>query len=149
MFKSANRVNKIQPSAIRRMIELSHGMKNTIHMEQGEPNFTTPEHIIEAAMEATRNGFTHYTEMDGTLELRQAISEKLSKDNNIDVDPQTETTVTSGSQEAMFITAMGFLNKGDETLILEPYYPAYYEDTLIPEEKPITAPLDERKNYKI
>lgn len=149
MFESANRVSKIQSSAIRRMIELSHGMKNVVHLEQGEPDFTTPEHIIEAAVEAARKGFTHYTEMDGTLELRRAIAEKLEKDNGIDADPQTEITVTSGSQEAMFIAAMGFLNRGDEALILDPYYPAYYEDTLIAEAQPITVPLDERKNYKI
>ncbi len=149
MFESANRVSKIQPSAIRRMIELSHGMKNVVHLEQGEPDFTTPEHIIEAAVEAAKKGFTHYTEMDGTLELRQAIAEKLEKDNGVDADPQTEITVTSGSQEAMFIAAMGFLNRGDEALILDPYYPAYYEDTLIAEAKPITVPLDERKDYKI
>jgi len=149
MFENADRVSKIQPSAIRRMIELSHGMKNVIHMEQGEPDFTTPEHIIEAAIKAARKGFTHYTEMDGTLELRQAIAQKLEKDNNIDADPQTEITVTSGSQEAMFIAAMGFLNRGDEALILDPYYPAYYEDTLIAEAQPITVPLDERNNYKI
>jgi len=149
MFESASRVSKIQPSAIRRMIELSHGMKNVIHMEQGEPDFTTPEHIIEAAVDAARKGFTHYTEMDGTLELREAIAEKLEKDNNIDADPQTEITVTSGSQEAMFIAAMGFLNRGDEALIIDPYYPAYYEDTLIAEAQPITVPLDERNDYKI
>jgi len=149
MFENANRVSKIQPSAIRKMIELSHGMKNVIHMEQGEPDFTTPEHIIEAAIKAARKGFTHYTEMDGTLELRQAIAQKLEKDNNIDADPQTEITVTSGSQEAMFIAALGFLNQGDESLILDPYYPAYYEDTLIAEAQPITVPLDEGNDYKI
>jgi len=149
LLDGAKRVSKIQPSAIRRMIELSQGMKNVIHMEQGEPDFTTPEHIIEAAGEAAKKGFTHYTEMDGTLELRQAIAQKLEKDNNIDADPHTEVTVTSGSQEAMFITALGFLNRGDEALILDPYYPAYYEDTLIAEAQPITVPLDERNNYKI
>jgi len=131
------------------MLELSKNMKNVIHLEQGEPNFTTPEHIMKAAIEATKNGFTHYTEADGTLELRQAIAEKLEKDNNIDVDPQTEVTVTSGSQEAMLIAALGFLNSGDEALILDPYYPACFEDTLIAEAQPITVPLNEKKDYKI
>jgi aminotransferase len=131
------------------MIELSHGMKNVVHMEQGEPNFTTPEHILEAAAKAARNGFTHYTAMDGTLELRQAIAEKLETENGIDADPQTEVTVTSGSQEAMFIAALGFLNRGDAALIIDPYYPACLEDTLIAEAKPVTIPLDEKENYRI
>ncbi len=149
LFEGSNRVNLIKPSAIRRMLELSAGMENVVHFEQGEPDFKTPKHILEAAVEATRKGFTHYTEIDGTPELRQAVAEKLEKENSIDADPQTEVTVTSGSQEAMLIAALGFLNSGDEAVILDPYYPAYFEDTLITEAKPITIPLDEEKDYEI
>ena len=149
MPEGSDRVNLIKPSSIRKMLDLSAGMKNVIHMEQGEPDFTTPKHILEAAIEATQKGFTHYTAMDGTLELREAIAEKLEKDNGIDADPKTEITVTSGSQEAMLIAALGFLNRGDEALILDPYYPACFEDTLIAEAKPVAVPLDERKDYRI
>jgi aminotransferase len=149
LFEGSNRVNLIKPSAIRRMLELSMGMENVVHFEQGEPDFTTPRHILEAAIDATRKGFTHYTEIDGTLELRQAIAEKLEKENGVDADPQTEVTVTSGSQEAMLIAALGFLNSGDEALVLDPYYPACFEDILIAEARPVTVPLDERKDYKI
>ena len=149
MLEGSDRVGLIKPSAIRRMLELSAGMKNVVHLEQGEPDFTTPKHILKAAVEATEKGFTHYTEIDGTLELRQAIAEKLEKENGVDADPQTEITVTSGSQEAMLIAALGFLNKGDEALILDPYYPAYFEDVLIAEAQPVTVPLDEGKGYEI
>jgi aminotransferase len=149
LFDGSNRVNLIKPSAIRRMLELSAGMKNVVHLEQGEPDFTTPKHILEAAVEATKKGFTHYTEIDGTLELRQAIAEKLERENGVDADPQTEVTVTSGSQEAMLIAALGFLNSGDEALILDPYYPACFEDTLLAEAVPVTVPLNERRNYGI
>jgi len=149
LFEGSNRVSLIKPSAIRRMLELSSGMKNVVHLEQGEPDFTTPKHILKAAVEATKKGFTHYTEIDGTLELRQAIAEKLERENDIDVDPQTEVTVTSGSQEAMLIAALGFLDSGDEALILDPYYPAYFEDTLLAEAMPVPVPLDEGKNYGI
>jgi len=131
------------------MLELSAKMENVVHLEQGEPNFITPKHIMVAAIEAMESGFTHYTEINGTLELRQAIAEKLQKENGVDADPQTEVTVTSGSQEAMFIAALGFLNPGDEALILDPYYPAYFEDTLLAEAVPITVPLNEEKNYGI
>jgi len=149
MFEGSNRVSLIKPSAIRRMLELSAGMSDVVHLEQGEPDFTTPKHILDAAVEATRKGFTHYTDMDGTLELRQAIAEKLERDNGICADPKTEITVTSGSQEAMFIAALGFLNSGDEALILDPYYPACFEDTLLAEAKPVSVPLSEEKNYRI
>lgn len=149
LFEGSNRVNLIKPSAIRRMLEFSAGMENVVHLEQGEPDFTTPKHILEAAVEATKKGFTHYTEIDGTLELRQAIAEKLEKGNGISADPQTEVTVTSGSQEVMLIAALGFLNSGDEALILDPYYPACFEDTLLAEAVPVTVPLNERRNYGI
>jgi len=149
VFEGSDRTSLIQPSSIRRMIELSAGMKNVIHLEQGEPDFTTPEHILNAAIEAIRGGCTHYTAMDGTMELREAIAKKLEKDNGIDFDPQTEVTVTSGSQEAMLIAALGFLNRGDEALILDPYYPACYEDTLLAEAKPVPVPLDEKKGYSV
>ena len=109
MSRSSERVGLIRPSAIRRMLEYSAGMGNLVHLEQGEPDFATPKHIVEAAVRAARDGFTHYTETDGTLELRQAIAEKLNHENHIDVDAKTEVTVTSGSQEAMFVTALGFL----------------------------------------
>jgi len=149
LFEGSNRVSLIKPSPIRRMLELSEGMKGVIHLEQGEPDFTTPRHILDAAVDATKKGFTHYTDTNGTLELREAIAKKLEEDNGIDVDPQTEVTVTSGSQEAMLIAALGFLNSGDEALILDPYYPACSEDTLLAEAKPVTVPLDEEGNYQI
>ena len=139
----------IKPSAIRRMLELSAKAQNVIHMEQGEPDFITPDFIAEAAVEAVKRGFTHYTEIDGTIELRQVISDKLTAENGIDADPGTEITVTSGSQEAMMIAALGFLNPGDEALILDPYYPAYYEDTLLAEAVPVPVPLNEKKDYGI
>jgi aminotransferase len=147
--ESSRRVSLIKPSAIRRMLELSAGMKNIIHLEQGEPDFITPKHIMDAAFEAAMKGFTHYTEIDGTPELRQAIAEKAEKDNGLDADPRTEITVTSGSQEAMMISAFGFLNPGDEALILDPYYPAYFEDTLLAEAVPIPLALDENSDYGI
>lgn len=145
--ESSRRVSLVKPSAIRRMIELSAGMEDVIHLEQGEPDFVTPKHIIDAAVEAAKKGFTHYTEMDGTLELRQAIAEKVGRRNGLDADPRTEVTVTSGSQEAMLIAAFGFLNLGDEALILDPYYPAYFEDTLLAEAVPIPVLLSEKRDF--
>jgi len=110
-FEGSERTSKIKPSTIRRMLELSAGMKDVVHFEQGEPDFDTPQHIVNAAIEAAKKGFTHYTPIDGMIELRQAISEKLQKDNGIEADPKSNITVTSGSQEAMMIAALGILNR--------------------------------------
>lgn len=149
MLRASNRVSLVKTSAIRKMLELAGAMKDVVHMEQGEPNFATPDHILKAASEAMKEGFTHYTEINGTLELRRAIAEKLERENGIRVDPQTEVTVTSGSQEAMFMAALGFLNPGDEALVLAPYYPAYFEDTLLAGAVPIQVPLTEERNYRV
>lgn len=148
-MKASQKIGSIKPSAIRKMLELSAKMKDVIHLEQGEPNFRTPEHILAAAREAMKEGFTHYTDISGTLELRQAIADKLEKENSIHVDPQSEVTVTSGSQEAMFDAALGFLNWGDEALVIDPHYPAYFEDTLLAEAVPVAVPLKAANNYKI
>ena len=145
----SSRTSSTKSSAIRRMLELSARMENVVHLEQGEPDFTTPSHILDAAVEAMKKGFTHYTDVNGTLELRQAMAEKLEKENGIVADPETEVTVTSGSQEAMFIAALGFLNPGDEALIFDPYYPAYFEDTLLAEAVPITVPLNDDEDYHV
>lgn len=148
-MKASRKVGLIKPSAIRRMLELSAGLKDVVHLEHGEPNFATPEHVIAAAIEAMNEGCTHYTDISGTLELRQAIAEKLAKENGIDVDPQTEVTVTSGSQEAMLNAALGFLDRGDEALVIDPYYPAQFEDTLLAEAVPVKIPLNATNNYRL
>jgi aminotransferase len=149
LFDGSNRVKPIKSSAIRRMLELSAGMKDVVHFEQGEPDFATPKHIVEAAMKAAQDGFTHYTATDGTLELREAIAEKYERENGVDADPDTDITVTSGSQEAMLIAALGLLNSGDEAVILDPYYPACFEDTLLAEAKPVRVQLDENEGYRV
>ncbi|MEM3421241.1 MAG: pyridoxal phosphate-dependent aminotransferase [Candidatus Hadarchaeum sp.] len=146
---SAERLKFIKPSAIRRMIDLSAGMKDVIHLEQGEPDFITPKHILDAAKKAMDEGYTHYTQTQGMLELREAVSEKLSRENGIDVDPKTEVVIVSGTQETMAIAALAFLNPGDRALVLEPYYPAYFEDTLIAGAVPVPVPLNEEENYRV
>ena len=148
-MKASDRISMIKTSVIRKMLELSAKMENVVHLEQGEPSFTTPQHILAAAANAMEKGLTHYTDVSGTPELREAIAAKLAEENGIDVDPQTEVTVTSGSQEAMFDAALGFLNPGDEALIIDPYYPAYFEDTLLAQAVPVTIPLRARDEYKI
>jgi aspartate/methionine/tyrosine aminotransferase len=131
------------------MVESSTGLGNVVHLEQGDPDFKTPDHVVEAAFEAARSGFTHYTDIFGTLELRRAIAERLERERGIDADPETEVTVTSGCQEAMLVAALGFLNKGDEALIIDPYYPACFEDTLLAEAKPVPVALDEKAGYEV
>ena len=145
----SSRIESIKESAIRRFIELASKSKDVIHFEHGEPSFSTPEHIVEAATKAMKDGLTHYGPTAGLPELRRAISEKLTEENRIPIDGPEEVLVVSGTQEAMFLTALAFLQTGDEALVLDPYYPAYFEETLIAEAKPVTVPLRADSCYRI
>jgi len=148
-MKVSSRLEPVKESAIRRFIELASKATDVIHFEHGEPSFSTPKHIVEAAFEAARDGLTHYGPTSGLLDLRKAISQKLSEENKLpDAGPE-DVLVVAGTQEAMFLAALAFLQTGDEALVLDPYYPAYYEETQIAGAKPVMVPLTEDSGYRI
>ncbi len=119
------RVNSIETSPIRKLIDMVDTIPNVIGLHAGEPDFDTPAHIIEAAKNALDEGYTHYTHTAGLPELREAIGEKLMKENNIKADPETEITVTAGGFGAIFSTLQAVINPGDEVIVLEPTWPSY------------------------
>ena len=148
-FSVSDRLSPVKKSAIRRFIELASKSKVAVHFEHGEPSFATPDHIIEASIKAMKEGFTHYGPTPGLAELREAIYEKLTRENRIPLADSEEILVVSGTQEGMFLAAMAFLQTGDEALVLGPYYPAYFEGTLIAGAKPVEVPLSEQNHYRI
>jgi aminotransferase len=120
----AQRMTGIPFSGIRKIMQeaalLESQGKSIIHLEIGRPDFDTPQHIKDAAKQALDDGFVHYTSNYGTLELRQAIAEKLRRDNAIQVDPATEIIVTVGTNEAVAIAMLALIDPGDEVLIPDP-----------------------------
>ena len=145
----SKRLAAIKESAIRRIIDLAAKRKDVIHLEQGEPSFSTPRHITDAAISAMRDGFTHYGPTKGLPELREAVARKLANENNLPVDGPEDVLVVSGTQEAMFLAALTFLDHGDEALVFEPFYPAYPEETLIAGAKPVVISLREEEDYEM
>jgi len=145
----SKRLAAIKESAIRRIIDLAAKRKDVIHLEQGEPSFSTPRHITDAAISAMRDGFTHYGPTKGLPELREAVARKLANENNLPVDGPEDVLVVSGTQEAMFLAALTFLDHGDEALVFEPFYPAYPEETLIAGAKPVVISLSEEEDYEM
>jgi aspartate/methionine/tyrosine aminotransferase len=119
------RVNSLQTSPIRKLIDLVERTPNVIGLHCGEPDFDTPIHIREAAKKALDEGYTRYTPTAGLMELREAIAEKLRKENNVKADPETEITVTVGGFAAIFSTLQAVINPGDEVIIPEPVWPSY------------------------
>ena len=121
-MEPSKRVRSINLSEIRKMFEKVD--KNSINLGLGEPDFNTPEHIIEAASIAMQEGFTHYTSNMGILELREAISKKLKMDNGINASPET-ILVTVGASEAIYMCMQALVDPGDEVLIPDPGFLSY------------------------
>ncbi|KRF46342.1 hypothetical protein ASG98_17350 [Bacillus sp. Soil531] len=125
----SDRLSKIPFSSIREIFEEAARMEkrglNITHMEIGRPDFDTPQHIKDAAKAALQQGNVHYTSNSGTIEFREAIAEKLDRDNGISVDPQKEVVVTVGCKEAIFNFIFAFINPGDEVLIPDPAWLEY------------------------
>lgn len=118
----AQRVLNIDISGIRKMFEAAGS--NAINLGLGQPDFDTPAHIKQAAIDAINEGFTGYTHGAGMPELRQALSSKFERENNFSVTPN-EVIVTSGASEALELAIASLVNPGDEVLIANPGFVSY------------------------
>ena len=94
--------------------------KKIIGLQVGDPDFATPQSILDVAMKAMREGLTHYGPSRGFLDLRQAAASKLSRDNGISYDPQKEIIITHGGIHAYYLAMQSILNPGDDVLIPDP-----------------------------
>jgi len=121
----ADRILAVERSPFYSIMDLAAGRKDCIYLQLGEPDFTTPPHILEAAKKALDAGFTHYGPDRGDPELRRLISEKIARDQGAQYDWQDELLITAGGQAALHIAVMATANPGDEIIILVPYYPPY------------------------
>ena len=106
-------------------------MEDVISLGIGEPDFTTPWHIREAAIYSIEKGRTFYTSNLGTLELRRAISDYIDKYFNIKYDPKSEVIVTVGVSEAMDIALRAILNPGDKVLYQDPCFVSYHPTVML------------------
>jgi aspartate/methionine/tyrosine aminotransferase len=104
--------------------ELERKGKSIVHLEIGEPDFETPEHIKDAAIKALREGFTHYTPAAGMIEAREAVAEHVETTRKVRVDPG-EVVITPGSKPIMFFGILALVNPGDEVIVPNPGYPIY------------------------
>ncbi|RLF98734.1 MAG: pyridoxal phosphate-dependent aminotransferase [Thaumarchaeota archaeon] len=139
----AERVKTIQPSATLRIStlakELAREGKDVVDMSVGEPDFVTPQHIMDAAVKAMKEGKVFYTPTKGIPELLEAIAEKLREENNIEVTPQN-IIVTPGAKYAIFEAVMCTVDRGDEVILLDPSWVSYEACVLMARGKPIWVP---------
>jgi aspartate aminotransferase len=126
----SQRVQAVKPSATLAIAAKAKEMKSqgidVISLSAGEPDFDTPNFIKDAAIEALKKGFTKYTAVPGTVELRQAICRKLKRDQGLDFTPD-QIVVATGAKHAIFNVLFALLNPGDEVLIPSPYWLSYPE----------------------
>jgi aminotransferase len=145
----SNRLETIPRSGIREIFDMARGIPDLVHLELGEPDFPMPDHITEAAIQALRNGFTKYTPNAGIEELREAISEKLKRENEIDAEPNGEILVTAGSMEALSMSILSTVNEGDEVVIPDPGYVSYVAQVLFAGGVPVPVPLMEDNDFRL
>src|SRR5207244_2966914 len=118
-----------------------------IHLEIGEPDFDTPEHIKEAAVRALRDGYTHYTPAAGVLEAREAIAEHVGALRGITVAPD-EVVITPGAKPVMFFLVLALVNPGDEVIYPDPGFPIYESVARFVGARPVPWVLREERQFR-
>jgi aminotransferase len=121
----SERVLAVPPSGIRRFFDILATMDDVISLGVGEPDFDTPQVIVEAGVESLREGRTHYTSNFGTIELRRALAAHLERRYGVSYDPATELLITVGASEAVDLALRATCDPGDEVILHEPSYVAY------------------------
>ena len=136
----SDRVQRIKPSptlaVTARAAALRAEGRDIIGLGAGEPDFDTPAHIKQAAIEAINAGFTKYTAVDGTPSLKKAIIEKFSRDNGLDYKPE-QILVSCGGKQSFFNLCVALLNTGDEVIIPAPYWVSYPDMVLVADGTPV------------
>jgi len=149
----ANRIRNVEPIAARVMFEKARAMESKgeklVHFELGEPDFDTPKNIVDAAKRALDEGYTHYTPNSGLLELREAISRKLKRDNEIEADPNSEICATVGAQEGAFLAILSTIEPGDEVIVSDPGYFTHPNCVRMAGGKVATLPVKEEHRFRI
>jgi aspartate aminotransferase len=151
-MKLAERVRRIQPSPTLAITAKANALRAAGHdiigFGAGEPDFDTPENIKNAAIKAIEEGFTKYTAVGGIDELKDAIIDKLKKDNNLSYK-RSEIVVSSGAKHTLYNLAQVLFETGDEVIIPAPYWVSYPDIVLLADGTPVTLETREKDGFKV
>ncbi|NGP88656.1 pyridoxal phosphate-dependent aminotransferase [Aliifodinibius halophilus] len=128
--------------------ELARQGKSIISLSAGEPDFNTPKHICDNAIKAIKDGFHGYTMNTGTPELRESISNKLKRDNNLDYAP-SQIVCTNGAKQALGFSILAMVDEGDEVIIPAPYWVSYPQMVKVAGATPVTVRTSFENNFRI
>jgi aspartate/methionine/tyrosine aminotransferase len=127
--RANSRVSLLRPTAVNSILAEVRAAqregREVISLMRGEPDFRTPSHVTEAAIKALRDGRTGYPDNRGEGKLRQAVADKLSRENRLTYDPGSEILVTDGATLGVYAALMALIEPGDEVLLPDPIYDAY------------------------
>jgi aspartate aminotransferase len=148
----SNRILNLEESATlamtRKSRELKAAGKDVINLSIGEPDFNTPDYIKEAAKKAIKDNFTHYPPVAGYQDLREAISRKFNRDNNIDYKAE-QIVVSTGAKQSIANVMMSILNPGDEVIVPTPYWVSYTALIQLAEAKAVFIQTSIEDDFKV
>jgi aspartate aminotransferase len=151
-FSLADRMSRLGTESAFEVLARAKAMEATgrkvIHLEIGEPDFPTADHIVEAAVDALRNGQTHYVPAPGVPPLREAVAAFLERTGRMRITPD-RVIVTPGAKPIMFFTIMALCGEGDEVLYPDPSFPMYESITAFAGATPVPIPLREENQFRI
>jgi aspartate aminotransferase len=148
----ADRLNRISPSQTIAMTGKARALKaqgrDIISLSVGEPDFETPRNVKDAAIAAIERGETRYTDVAGTMELRQAVCQKFKRDSGIDYKPE-EILVATGGKQVIFDALVATINAGDEAIIPAPCWVSYPDIVALAEGTPVIVPCGPNQGFRM
>lgn len=148
----SKRVQRVKPSPTvaltGRVAQLKAEGKDIIGLGAGEPDFDTPQHIVDAGVEAIRKGHTRYTAVEGIAELREAICAKFKRENALDYK-RSQVLVSTGAKQTIFNLILALIDPGDEVIIPAPYWVSYPDMVMLAEGVPVTPYAGADQGYKM
>lgn len=152
MSKLSARLNRLQPSATLAMSQKSAELKaqgvDVINLSVGEPDFNTPDSIKAAAHQAIDDNYTHYSPVPGYPVLRQAIVDKLKRENNLDYSV-SEILCSNGAKQSVCNVILSLVDEGDEVIVPAPYWVSYTQMVLLADGQPVIVKAGIEQNFKI
>lgn len=150
--QASNRIQKVKPSPTLAVTALAQQLRaagrDVVGLAAGEPDFPTPDHVKQAAIDAIHDNQTKYTAVDGMPSLKQAIINKFKQDNGLSYEAE-QILVSCGGKQSFFNMAQALLNPGDEVIIPAPYWVSYPDMVLLADAEPVIVQGDQSQGFKI
>jgi aminotransferase len=145
----AKRIATVPPSGIRRFFDIAATMDDVISLGIGEPDFDTPQPILDSGIRSLQRGETHYTSNSGILELRVALADQLNRLYGVSYDPETELLVTVGVSEALYLALTAVIDPGDEIIVPTPCFVSYQPEVAFAGGKSVTLTTREDQSFQV